>query len=401
MEVKRESVSGEWLKDQPVHELARSGNVEALRDLLDRDPQLALAKSRFNCIPLHFAAESGSVECVQLLIEHMTRLQRESGVESLAESSSQSAIVNVPESLHANTPLFGAVLDNSLDCARLLLEHGANPNARSSDWTHHITPLFYVRSLEMLLLLEKYGADLDVESSANQYAFEACGWKSFELLQFWLNRGVNVNHAPGFGAPLLHTVVGLCKPNGHTLSEVGYVSLLGPDGKPIAHPGWVSLLLDSGADPNFADKDEGNTPLHIAVLAKRCDVARLLLDRGANPNAQNYIGDTPLHQATKKGEFELTQLLIEYGADVNLRNLPRISAWDNAQKFPELLTILQPYWLNLPNPRPTPEQLVERILAISAFGKNGLMPCSEIEIYDVEQRFGSFFPKPINTIYER
>ncbi|MFN6565545.1 MAG: ankyrin repeat domain-containing protein [Nostoc sp. ChiSLP01] len=362
-------------KDRPVHQLARCGDVQALKALLDRNPELALAKGWFDRLPIHCAAEAGAVECVQLLIERMQQARGLFGF--VSRLSSQPAVIDLPDSLHAWTPLFEAVIKDSLDCARLLLEHGANPNARSTKGNRQETPLFHAKSLEMVLLLEEYGADLDAISYANQYAFEATGWRSLELLQFWLNRDVNVNHVPGFHSSLLHTAIDLREPDGGSISQTES----------------VNLLLDYGANPNLPERYEGNTALHIAVLAKKSDIARLLLARGANPNAQNYIGDTPLHQATKHGEVELSQLLIEYGADVNIRNLHRRCAWDNAQEFPELLATVEPHWLNLPNPRPTPQQLIERILSIPEFGEAGLTPCSKQEIRHLEQKFGVILPE--------
>jgi ankyrin repeat protein len=46
------------------------------------------------------------------------------------------------------------------------------------------------------------------------------------------------------------------------------------------------------------------------------NVARLLLDRGADPNARNTWGWTPLHTATFKEQIELIRILLERGADV-------------------------------------------------------------------------------------
>lgn len=47
------------------------------------------------------------------------------------------------------------------------------------------------------------------------------------------------------------------------------------------------------------------------------DMTQLLLDRGANIEAQHYLGTTALHWACIRGPIELVELLIENGADVN------------------------------------------------------------------------------------
>lgn len=86
--------------------------------------------------------------------------------------------------------------------------------------------------------------------------------------------------------------------------------------------GRVLALLDAGADPNehggaFANE----TALHIAAANNRLEVARLLLARGANPNAVASVSipktvfGTPLHFAACAGANAVVQLLLEKGAD--------------------------------------------------------------------------------------
>ncbi|XP_019876786.1 protein fem-1 homolog CG6966 isoform X2 [Aethina tumida] len=55
----------------------------------------------------------------------------------------------------------------------------------------------------------------------------------------------------------------------------------------------AEVLLKVGADPNQKD-EEGNTPLHLAAMAKPCpaSVAQILLDNGAHIDAVNNQGDT-------------------------------------------------------------------------------------------------------------
>ena len=44
----------------------------------------------------------------------------------------------------------------------------------------------------------------------------------------------------------------------------------------------VNLLLDAGVDPNGA-KYPGETPIYWAVMNRKEDMVKLLLDRGAEP----------------------------------------------------------------------------------------------------------------------
>ena len=64
------------------------------------------------------------------------------------------------------------------------------------------------------------------------------------------------------------------------------------------------------------------THLRHAALAGQCEAARLLLERGANPNAAYGDAgyDAPLHSAAGKSRYEIARLLIDFGADVRQIN---------------------------------------------------------------------------------
>ena len=46
----------------------------------------------------------------------------------------------------------------------------------------------------------------------------------------------------------------------------------------------------------------------------------MLVERGADLNAQNNIGSTPLHRACHKNDVRIATLLINQGADYNIRD---------------------------------------------------------------------------------
>lgn len=78
---------------------------------------------------------------------------------------------------------------------------------------------------------------------------------------------------------------------------------------------------------------ENETPLNICckygiLEQKRIEIAKLLLDFGANPDIFDKNQDTPLHHASKKGNFDLVKLLLTNKADNRVKNLRSQTALD-------------------------------------------------------------------------
>lgn len=95
------------------------------------------------------------------------------------------------------------------------------------------------------------------------------------------------------------------------------------------------LLLRCGADAN-ARSDDGRTPLLIATTRPQSyDVAKLLLDHGANLSmvVNTYRGPmTPLRLAAESGDEALLRLLLDRGADAKAMGglLPLLAAMNAA-----------------------------------------------------------------------
>ena len=62
------------------------------------------------------------------------------------------------------------------------------------------------------------------------------------------------------------------------------------------------------------------TPLVAALAGEHFQTARILRDKGADPNVGGNVGASPLHSAAYYGQLQMVQtLLLEYKADVNVR----------------------------------------------------------------------------------
>jgi ankyrin repeat protein len=88
----------------------------------------------------------------------------------------------------------------------------------------------------------------------------------------------------------------------------------------------AEVLLDGGADPNALDAQQW-TPLHFAARAHHVALAEMLLRRGASIDAVDSFGNTPLFRATfdSKGRGEMIAMLLRAGANPNHANKRGVS----------------------------------------------------------------------------
>lgn len=85
----------------------------------------------------------------------------------------------------------------------------------------------------------------------------------------------------------------------------------------------VRTLLVAGEDVAARYGPDGSTPLHIAARENHIEVARVLLDAGAPLEDRDRYGNTPLWRAVlgfQGGEPDLIRLLLDRGANPDAKN---------------------------------------------------------------------------------
>ncbi len=95
----------------------------------------------------------------------------------------------------------------------------------------------------------------------------------------------------------------------------------------------VGLYLDAGMSLETRTDDD-QSPLMVAALAGRTEMLRLLLARGADPDARDKFGGTALMTAAWKGQAEAISALLQRGArpDLQARNgmtALMFAVWEN------------------------------------------------------------------------
>ena len=102
----------------------------------------------------------------------------------------------------------------------------------------------------------------------------------------------------------------------------------------------VRLLLARGADPDARGTGwMTGTPLNAAASAPHATVVALLLEAGADPDAVQRGGWTPLHSAAHNGDVRTVELLLSHGADPSAVDADGRSVGDLAGESGEAATI--------------------------------------------------------------
>ena len=95
----------------------------------------------------------------------------------------------------------------------------------------------------------------------------------------------------------------------------------------------VKTLLEKTPDQVSARNPDGMTPLHMAAAYGLLDIARCLIENGADANARDKLGNPPLHYCAYGGSRAVAQLLVSRGAEVKVRNAAGISPLRQAVSF--------------------------------------------------------------------
>ncbi|MBO9482523.1 ankyrin repeat domain-containing protein [Salinisphaera sp. G21_0] len=217
-----------------------------------------------------------------------------------------------------NIPLLCAAENGSYEVSKVLLEYGADPQARDgSDWTalHWATRKFGRQSFMLLKCLLDHGADINVRDSIGRTPLSSAVIRdSLPAVNILLSEGADPNIPDTYGRTALdHAVLnwstnivddllahGANPDTPGDISSYGWSNALCTALSKQYTDDIVYMLLAYGANPNKAGK-KGDTPLHLAIEKSNSTCVDLLLAHGANPNIRNQSGQTALEAALVTG----------------------------------------------------------------------------------------------------
>lgn len=314
-----------------LHWAVYNGNEQLVAELIRAGAEVNVV-NRYGSSPMSEAGVIGHAGIIRLLLQ--------AGAD--------------PESptLEGQTTLMSVVRTPHTDAAELLINAGADVNAFET-WRGQTTLMFAAAQSQpqQVRLLLEHGADPDTISVVEDWPRQVTNEPRPQ------NRPLG-----GFTALLLAAREG-CAECAHYLIEGGAdidlpdPYMVTPLTMAALNARWdtARVLIEGDADVNRWDY-WGRAPLYSTVdyntvprggrpdrpsgdATTPVQIARMLLERGANPDMQLKLfppyrslgndrggdsmlsyGTTPLIRAAKAGDVEMVSLLLEFGADPGLRN---------------------------------------------------------------------------------
>lgn len=284
---------------------ARSGDLDQSRELINAGADVNLPEPD-GTTPLLWAVYKSAPELVKILLDAGAdpNLANKLDINPLLQASRYgdagmiSALLAKGASFTntkpgVESPLMAAARSGSVEAVKVLLKAGANPNA--SELLENQTAMMWAAAeghLEVVRVLLDAGANPNLQARVSE-----------------LTKRANADFPSGGFAAL------------HWAARNGDEPL-------------IRLLLNKGADINVRNGDS-STPMMLAIVNDRFDIAKLLLELGADPNDGSLYYITEMRDATtdwrardgtvfradhpnKLSALDLTQALLVAGADPNL-----------------------------------------------------------------------------------
>lgn len=358
--------------EKPLADAVRSGDVDAVRDLLEHGASLNVKNKYGKCLvhvaasrcdapvlelllaggahideldtdgktPLFCEAECGAYEAVALLLTHDAAVDARSPTSAtpliaaaargheriVTQLLDAGADVNATD-LQQRTPLCAAAKSGHMPCLRLLVDLGAVTDTEQFGGR---SPLLLATSNgheDVVAYLIEINADVVNDTDSNGYTAlhvaAGNGRVAITALLLAKNAPVDAKGAQDGATPLhLAAQRGLMDVAKLLAEKRASVDVKQANGKTPLHlaveHGFVDvvqMLIRARASAAVQD-NSGHSPLSVAVATNCVEIVKLLLAHGAPVNKKDAQGTTPLMEAVKHGRLELAKLLVKSGAAV-------------------------------------------------------------------------------------
>ena len=302
------SIATTVLFGQDIDQAITEGNVTLVKELIAKDATLLNAKNQAALTPLNLAAEHGQVEVVALLLQlgadpyigdnensmpmHLAAIS--GSIEIVEMLRDKGVDIDIPDD-NGMTALLFAMSRRQIAMSNYLLGLGADPKVQTANGFTPIQMAAMSGNLDLVKLIVEKKADVNVcvESGVTPL-HSALSYGHTEIVKYLIEQGAKIDAENEIGdQPLAYAR------NPNTYDAALY-------------------LIKLKADPNHKNRFNQTALHHIAGRGTATNVAKLLLDHGANINTLTLTGMTPLTFASfSPGADGMSKFLILNGAAVN------------------------------------------------------------------------------------
>jgi len=320
-----------------LHQAARADDLETLRSLLSAGASVDARED--GVTPLMLAVGQSANESVRLLVD---------------------AGADVNLECRGSTPLVFACCQGYAETAAILLSAGAEVNTvDAAGWTPLMHAAFCGWETVLHLLLD-YRSDHSLQNLDGQTALDLAIEARQPITAVILrDHGASIHNAGDDGraqwisetARMLYSAIHGEVETLHELlsnspdmvdvrddTEQTLLMLAAQNGRYHV----VELLLDGGAQVE-AESMAGRTALMHAVDAGYINTARLLLRRGARPGRRSSADWSALSLASSREDVEMVRMIIEETSETDLADLDYAAAllWSQRSDRPDITSLLE------------------------------------------------------------
>ncbi|XP_051048205.1 ankyrin repeat domain-containing protein 42 isoform X2 [Phodopus roborovskii] len=333
-----------------IHDAVRAGDVKQLSDIVEHGANLNEVDVLHQFSPLHWAAHSGSLECLHWLLWHgadttqgTTRGWTAAHIAAIRgqDACMQALIINganlAAQDDRGCTPVHLAATHGHSFTLQIMLRSGVDPSVTDRrEWRPVHYAAFHGR-LGCLQLLVKWGCGIeDVDYNGNLpgsfFVLRSSGCPEIQVhlaameghlhcFKFLLSR-------MNSGAQVLKAF----NDNGENVLDLAQRFLK----QNILQ--FIQGAEYEGSNPD--DQDNLAFPGHVAAFKGDLEMLKKLIGDGIiNLNERDDNGSTPMHKAAGQGHIECLQWLIEMGANSNITNKAGEKPSDVAKRFAHLAAV--------------------------------------------------------------
>ncbi|XP_058519648.1 ankyrin repeat domain-containing protein 42 isoform X1 [Ochotona princeps] len=318
-----------------IHDAVRAGDVKQLSEIVERGTSINEVDVLHKFTPLHWAAHSGSLECLHWLLWHGADIMQVTSKGWTAahiaairgqDACMQALIIN-GANLSAQddrgcTPLHLAATHGHSFTLQIMLRSGVDPSvADKREWrpVHYAT--FHGR-LGCLQLLVKWGCSIeDVDYNGNLPVHLAAMEGHLHCFKFLLSR---MSSGP--------QALKAFNDNGENASDLA---------QRFFKQNILEFIKNTEYEEKYPEDQETLAyPGHVAASKGDLEMLKKLVEDGViNLNERDDNGSTPMHKAAEQGHIACLQWLVKMGADSNITDKAGERPCDVAKRFAHLASV--------------------------------------------------------------